>query len=129
MFSIKKSTKPEAIIRRETGFNFIIIILIIIILTFSIKCHKNILSDNEQKKWRHCDDVKCSETNNNGKVSKEELRKARLTFRIFSDTNNNGKVSKEELTKLMSKLLTGAPWICPFSYSYFKYIFSRKSYG
>ena len=72
------------IIRRETGFSFIIIILIIMILTFSIKCHKNIVSDYEQKKWRHCDDVKCSET------------------------NNNGKVSKEELTNLMSKLLTAA---------------------
>ena len=93
------------IIRRETGFNFIIIILIIIILTFSIKCDKNIVSDNKQKKWRHSDDVKCTET------------------------NYNGKVSKEELTKLMSKLLTGAPWICPFSYSYFKYIILRKSYG
>ena len=73
------------IFRRDTGFIFIIIISIIIILTFPIKCHKNIVSDNEQKKWRHCDDVKCSET------------------------NSNGKVSKEELTNLMSKLLTGAP--------------------
>ena len=72
------------IIRRETGFSFIIIILIIIILMFSIKCHKNIVSGNGEKKWRHCDDVKCSET------------------------NNNGKVSKEELTNLMSKILTDA---------------------
>ena len=83
----------EKIIRLKTCFYFIIIILIIIILTFSIKCHKKIVSDNQEKKWQHCDEVKCSETNNNGKVSKEEIRKARLTFRIFSETNNNEKAS------------------------------------
>ena len=96
----------ERIIRLKTGFYFIIIILIIIIITFSIK-FKITVSGNEEKKWQNCYDVKCSETNI-GKVSKEEIRKARLTFRIFSETNNNEKVSKEELTNLMSKSLTDA---------------------
>ena len=76
-----------AINEKTNEFNFIIGFLIgfliINILTFSIKCHKKI--DNEQKKLRHCDDVKCSET------------------------NNNGKVSKEEFTNLISKFITGAP--------------------
>ena len=83
-----------AINEKTNEFNFIIGFLIgfliINILTFSIKCHKKI--DNEQKKLRNCDDVKCSETNN-GKVSEEEIRKARLTFKIFSETNNNEKAS------------------------------------
>ena len=81
----------ERIIRLKTGFYFIIIILIIIIITFSIK-FKITVSGNEEKKWQNCYDVKCSETNI-GKVSKEEIRKARLTFRIFSETNNNEKAS------------------------------------
>ena len=75
-----QSTRLFAIILFLLLFVFTII-FIIIILTFSIKCYKN----NEQKKWRHCDGVKCSET------------------------NNNGKVSKEEFTNLISKLITGAP--------------------
>ena len=72
------------ILRRETGFYFVLIVLIIIILTFSIKFKTIAVKDNE-KKWRYWDDVK------------------------FSDTNNDEKLSKEELMNLMSKLLLVAP--------------------
>ena len=77
------------ILRRETGFNFVIIILIIIILAFSIKFKTIAVKDNE-KKGRYWDNVK------------------------FFDTNNDDKLSKEELMSLMSKSLLVAPLVLFF---------------
>ena len=54
------------ILRRETGFYFVIIILIIIIIAFSIK-FKTIGVIDTEKKWRYWD------TNNDRKLSKGEL--------------------------------------------------------
>ena len=81
------------------------IILIIIILKFSIKCQKITVSDYEKAKWRQCDDV-------------EPL-----------DINNNGNVSNEEIINLMSKFSTVENGSRLISYSYSLFILFSKKYG
>ena len=72
-----------AIFEKNNFILIIVIIIIIIILTFLIKFNKNIVNDDEQKKFQYCDDED-SETN----YDREN----------FKESNNP-----------ISKFLTGAP--------------------
>ena len=105
--TINEARRFFRFIRREfyNNYPYFIIILIIIILKFSIKCQKITVSDYEKAKWRQCDDVEPS------------------------DINNNGKVSNEEIINLMSKFLTVEAGTRLISYSYSKYILFGTKYG
>ena len=105
--TINEARRFFRFIHREfyNNYPYFIIILIIIILKFSIKCKKITMGDYEKAKWRPCDDVEPS------------------------DINNNGKVSNEEIINLMSKFSTVEAGTRLISYSYSKYILFRKKYG